>query len=109
MVTSIGTQFFEEFVEKVGLCNVWEKVPGSHTHIHTDHRSFSTLDHFLLDPELLEVVKQTEALHIRDKLSRHSPIMIKVRLDSFPARPKHLAPPQRRRLALQKATVSLSH
>ena len=58
------TKIVEEFVEKVELCSVWEKFPVSHTHIDTDHKSFSTLDHFLLDPELLEVVEQAEALHI---------------------------------------------
>lgn len=91
------TNIVEEFVEKIGLCSVWEKFPVSHTHIHTDHKSFSTLDHFLLDPDLLEVVEEAEALHIGDNLSRHSPIMMKVRLESLPARPKHEAPPRPRR------------
>ena len=98
------TRIIEEFVEKVGLCSVWEKFPVSHTHIHTDHKSFSTLDHFLLDPRLLEVVEEAEALHIGDNLSRHSPIVIKVRLESLPARPKNPAQPQRRRPAWYKAT-----
>ena len=98
------TRIIEEFVEKVGLCSIWDKFPVSHTHIHTDYKSFSTLDHFLLDPGLLGVVEEAEALHIGDNLSRHSPIMIKVRLESLPARPKHSAPAQRRRPAWYKAT-----
>ena len=76
----------------------------SHTHIHTDNKSFSTLDHFLVDPELLKVIDEAEAVHLGDNLSRHSPIVIKVRLESLPARPKHLAPQPRRRPAWYKAT-----
>ena len=88
----------EEFVEKVGLCSVWGKFDITHTHIHTNNKSFSTLDHFLVDPELLKVIDEA------DNLSRHSPIVIKVRLESPPATPKHLAPQPRCRPAWFKAT-----
>ena len=76
----------EQFVEKVGLCSVWEKFNISHTHIHTDHKSFSTLDHFLVDPELLKVVEEAVAVHLGDNLSRHSPMVTKVRVESLPDR-----------------------
>ena len=83
---------------------MWEKFDISHTHIHTDNKSFSTLDHFLVDPELLKVVEEAEAVQLGDNLSRHSPIVMKVRLESLPARPKHSAPQPRRRPAWFKAT-----
>jgi len=38
----------ERWVNKVGLLDVWEKYPVSFTHIHTDMRSVSTLDRFLV-------------------------------------------------------------
>ena len=83
---------------------MWQKFDISHTHIHTDNKSVSTLDHFLVDPELLKVVEEAEAVHFGDNLSRHSPIVMKVRLESLPARPKHSAPRPRRRPAWYKAT-----
>ena len=49
--------------------------------MHTDLVATSTLDHFMVDAELLAVVKDAGALHnLGDNLSRHSPIMIKLDL-----------------------------
>ena len=44
----------ESWVTRVGLADVWESFPISYTHIHTDLKSTSTLDRFLVSPGLLE-------------------------------------------------------
>ena len=43
----------ETFVQELGLVSLWEKYPVPYTHVHTDGRSKSVLDHFLLSPHLL--------------------------------------------------------
>ena len=54
---------------------MWDKFPVSHTHIHTDNASLSTIDHFLVDPALLNVIEDATAVHLGDNMSRHSPII----------------------------------
>ena len=44
----------ERWVARVGLEDVWDSFPVSYTHIHTDFRSTSTLDRFLVSPGLLD-------------------------------------------------------
>ena len=40
----------ERFVSQIGLFSVWERNPVDYTHIHTDNKSVTTLDHFLVKP-----------------------------------------------------------
>ena len=75
-----------DFFNRIGLISVWEKFPVTHTHIHTDMKSMSTLDHFMIDPGLLPAVADAGALHLGCNLSRHSPIMIKLDIGSLPSR-----------------------
>ena len=82
---TIFSNEIREFVRNMGLVSVWDKFPVTHTHIHTDLSSLSTLDHFLMNPALLEAVEQAEAIHLGDNLSRHSPIIIKVKIETLPA------------------------
>ena len=37
------------FIKRVGLTSVWEKFPIDYTHVHTDLKSFSILDNFLVN------------------------------------------------------------
>ena len=78
----------EEFVTRIGLVSVWDKFPVSHTHIHTDNASLSTLDHFLVDPALLNVIEDACAVHLGDNMSRHSPLVLKVKIEALPAQKK---------------------
>ena len=78
----------KDFVDRIGLVCVWDKFPVSHTHIHTDNDSMSTLDHFLADPALLELVEEASAGHLGDNMSRHSPIILKVKVQALPERKK---------------------
>ena len=76
------------FMERLGLTSVWEKHPVSYTHIHTDQKSTSTLDHFMVNERLLSVISDSGVLHLGDNLSRHSPIMLKLNLGALPSCPK---------------------
>ena len=63
----------------------------------------SILDHFMVDTELLKVVKDAGALNnLGDNLSRHSPIMIKLDLSNLPIK-KKTEVVKKRKPALYKA------
>ena len=69
-----------DFLCRVGLTSVWEKFPIDFTHVHTDMKSFSTLDHFYLSQHLLALVVDAGPIHLGDNPSRHSPIVMKLEL-----------------------------
>ena len=71
-------------LERLGLVSVWKKFPIDYTHIHTDLKSTSVLDNFFLSERLLEHVEDAGPLHLGDNLSRHSPIMMKIKVDNIP-------------------------
>ena len=49
------SQTMRQFVIRIGLKSVWEKYPIGFTHIHTDLRSTSILDNFLVNERLLDL------------------------------------------------------
>ena len=59
-----------------------------YTHIHTDFKSTSVLDHFLVSESLLPLVDTCQVLHKGDNLSRHSPILLKLRVGEIPSKKK---------------------
>ena len=59
------------FLEKVGLESAWEYFPVDYTHIHTDLKATSTLDHFVMNKRLLNLISDCEVLHLGDNPSRH--------------------------------------
>ena len=67
----------------VYIC-MWEKYPIDYTHIHTDFKSTSTLDHFVVNRNLLNSITDCGVLHLGDNPSRHSPIMMKLTVGSIP-------------------------
>ena len=69
-----------EFLDRVGLTSVWDKYPIDFTHIHTDSKSSSILDHFCVNSRLLDCVTDAAPIHLGDNRSRHSPIMMKIPL-----------------------------
>ena len=75
-----------EFLHRTGLKSLWNKFPVSFTHIHTDLKSTSILDHFLVNDRLLEFVEDAGVMHLGDNLSRHSPIMLKLRVGDIPVK-----------------------
>ena len=94
----------ERWVDRVGLVDVWETFPVDYTHIHTDLKSLSTLDRFLVSPGLLPYITDAGALHFRggDNPSRHSPIMLRISIESVVA-PKSSSQPSPRYPAWYKA------
>ena len=68
------------WVKNVGLIDVWDLFPVDYTHLHTDMKSFSTLDRFLVSPGLLPHIVNAGTLHLGDNPSR-PPIMMKISID----------------------------
>ena len=74
------SNIFHNFVEKMGLKSAWEKCPTEFTHTHTDGSSTSLIDHFLVSHNLYNVIMECKPIHRGDNLSRHAPIILKVKL-----------------------------
>ena len=74
----------QQFLERVGLISTWEKFPIDFTHLHTDDKATSILDNFYVNERLLQYVESAGPLHLGDNLSRHSPIMLVLRLADIP-------------------------
>ena len=64
------SEAMRNFVTRIGLKSVWEKHPVSFTHIHTDMKSTSILDNFLVNERLLELVEDAGVIHLWENLSR---------------------------------------
>ena len=84
-----NTQFsrsMSAFVQEVGLASLWESHPVPYTHVHTDGRSRSVLDHFLLSPRLLPLVMGCGIVERGDNRSGHCPVWVRLKLGSLPVR-----------------------
>ena len=92
-----------QFLDRVNLSSLWEHHPTDYTHMHTDDKSVSTIDHFLVNERLLGLVKDCGPMHLGDNMSRHSPIIVKFDFGSLPAASKS-AVVRPRRPAWYKAT-----
>jgi hypothetical protein len=104
--TERKTQFaniMKEFVARTGLVTLWTDHPVDYTHVHTDYKSTSTLDHFLVSPRLLPLVSDCGVRHSGDNLSRHSPIFVKLKLGALPVK-KSVASAAPRRPAWSRAS-----
>lgn len=76
------------FLEKTELKSVWDTYPIDFTHIHTDVRSTAILDHFLVSARLISLINECKVLHRGDNLSRHSPILLKLRVGDISEKKK---------------------
>ena len=72
------SKIMKEFTQRMGLVSLWSTRPVNFTHVHTDNKSVSTVDHFIVNPELLPRVCGSGAIQTGDNLSRHSPIWLKI-------------------------------
>ena len=72
------------FLDRIGLSSLWENHPVDFTHIHTDDKSVSTIDHFIVNQRLLPLVSNCGPIHLGDNPSRHSPIMVRLNLGDLP-------------------------
>ena len=71
-------KILSNFVSKIGLEPIWKYHAIDYTHIHTDYKSVSTIDHFIMSPRLLSLVKECGVLHRGDNLSRHSTVYMRL-------------------------------
>ena len=78
--TSGFVRIIREFMDNVGLFSVWNKYPVDFTHVHTDNKGTSILDHFFVNQELLARITDAGPIHLGDNRSRHSPIMMKIEI-----------------------------
>ena len=88
------SDIIRRFLTKVGLYSVWEYFPVEYTHIHTDFKSTSVLDHFIVNERIRSVIEDCNVMHLGDNLSRHSPVMLKLNLEKLPLLDKrsHVTP-----------------
>ena len=76
----------KNFVERLGLVSLWSEFSVAYTHLHTDGKIRSTIDHFLVTPRLMSLVEKCGIVERGDNLSRHCPIWVKFRLGDLPLR-----------------------
>ena len=57
------SEILRAFSSRIGLSSVWGKLPVSYTHIHTDLKSTSILDNFLVNERLLELIEDAGVFH----------------------------------------------
>lgn len=74
------------FLSRLGLVSLWERHQVDYTHMHTDYKSTSVLDHFIMNERLLSLVVDCGPLHLGDNRSRHSPVMVKLNLGAIPVK-----------------------
>ena len=98
------TSLMSDFLSRLGLVSVWQKFPIDFTHLHVDSKSSSVLDHFFVNKRLLDLVEDAGPVHLGDNLSRHSPIMMKLKLPKVSTKATQPAVPRLRRPAWYKAT-----
>ena len=86
----------DRFLKKLGLMSMWEKFNCDFTHIHTDNKSLSSIDHWICNERLSNHIIECLPIHSGDNLSRHSPIILKLRVSDIPkSSPSNVAPPRR--------------
>ena len=78
------SHIMKNFVDRMELVSLWSHYNVDFTHMHTDNKSVSTLDHFLISPRLLSLVCGAGVIHRGDNMSRHSPIWLKLDLGILP-------------------------
>ena len=76
------------FMDGLGLVSLWSEHPVKYTYLHTDYKSMSVLDHFMLSPRLLDLVEGCGVVERGDNLSGHCPIWVSLRLGSLPLKKK---------------------
>ena len=76
------------FLDRLGLTSLWEHHDIDYTHVHTDDRSVTSLDHFICNERLLPLVTDAGVLHFGDNTSRHSPIMVRLDMGALPVKQK---------------------
>ena len=70
MVRQSGfSRVMQDFCQRIGLVSLWNSFHIDYTHIHTDLKSVSKIDHFLVNERLLAHVVDAGPLHLGDNPS----------------------------------------
>ena len=101
---NLFTRTVRAALRRLNLASVWEGRQVDYTHTHTDGSSTSVIDHFVLSPRLLGLVEDCGPIHRGDNLSRHSPILLSLRLGEMTRRQAAAQPPPPRMPAWGRAT-----
>ena len=81
---------------RIGIDSIWKHKDVDFTHLHTDGKSTSVIDHFMMSPELIPLVTDVGPIHRGDNLSRHSPICLTLKLGNISlVKPGPIHPPPR--------------
>ena len=80
------SKIMKAFIDRIELFSLWSRHEVDYTHIHTDNKSVTTLDHFLISPRLLPLVSSAGVIHRGDNMSRHSPIWVNLNLGNLPVK-----------------------
>ena len=81
---TVHCQTIERMAIKLGFKSVWEKFDCDFTHIHTDNKSVSKIDHFMCNERLFIFIEECAPIHSGDNLSRHSSLFLKLRVGDIP-------------------------
>ena len=92
-----------DFLSRLELFSVWDKFPADFTHLHTDGKNTSTIDHFFVNQRLLDLVQDAGPVHLGDNPSRHSPIMMKIKIPELKTKISQVVTPPPRKPAWYKA------
>ena len=78
---SAFAEIVKGFIDRKGLVPLWSLHRVDYTHIQTDNKTVSTLDHFIGIPHLVPLISKSEVVHQGDNMSHHSPIWLKLKID----------------------------
>ncbi len=59
-------------MRNTGLTSLWSKYYVDYTHLHTDRINTSTIDHFIVNGNILQISENSGVTHSVDNLSNHS-------------------------------------
>ena len=88
----------------MGLISVWDIKDIDYTHVHTDGKSLSKIDHFMISKGLVHLIEDSGPVHRGDNLSIHSPIFLTLKLTSLVYKPSKCTSTPLRYRAWEKAS-----
>ena len=100
----------QRFMSRIGLVSLWERHQVDYTHMHTDYKSTSVIDHFIMNERLLSLVVDCGPLYLGDNRSMHSPILVKFNLGAMSVKQVEIRKYPRRpelRLKIVNLTVKI--
>jgi len=73
----------KQYMVEKGLCTIWNNYPVDYTYVHTDKESVSTIDHFIVNRDVLNLCAAAGVDHQYSDGIFHSPIYAHLNLGSI--------------------------